>query len=346
MVVLKVNEIDLSKLELGDLIDVNVLQNFLDNFAIGFNCAAVSVGRNGEEFTQPSYYRPFCANYIHASSTGDGRCATCHNEFGRKSIEQGRPYIGYCHAGLVDFAAPVIVKGEHIGTVLGGQILNKPAEETNIRKVAHEIGVDQDGLWDATKQIDIVPEKTIQAAAEVLNIVVNALALSGFKRIETDILSSNLADNFIQISKTIEHLAEDSQDVVKNQSDLLTEIHDIQGQINEITGVLKSITKIADQTKILGINASIEAARIGAAGKGFAVVASEIRNLSDTTKQTVGTVEDITDKVEKSIVSTMRSADQTMETITNQSSSMEELSATVQNAVSLAERLRDLFHIG
>ena len=36
------SKIDMSKLELEDIIDVNVLQQFLDNFAIGFNCAAVS----------------------------------------------------------------------------------------------------------------------------------------------------------------------------------------------------------------------------------------------------------------------------------------------------------------
>ena len=233
--------------------------------------------------------------------------------------------------------------GEHIGTVLGGQILNSPPNEAAIRKVAGEINTDANGLWNAAQSIDVVSEKNIEAAAEVLYIVVNALAQSGFTKIETDMLSSNLARNFIQLSETINILAENSQDIVNHQSELVSEIQQIEQHISEITGVLKSVNKIADQTKILGINASIEAAHLGTSGKGFAVVAEEIRKLSESTKQTVGKVGIINETVERSITSTMNSANSTLDITSNQSASMEELSATVQSSVNLAERLRVLF---
>lgn len=337
-------QIDLSKLELGDIIDVHVLQNFLDNFAVGFNCAAVSVGRHGEEFTRPSHYRPFCSNFIHASRIGDDRCAQCHNDFGRKAIAQKRPYIGQCHAGLIDFSAPVIIKGEHIGTVLGGQILDKSTNEQTIHRVANEIGVSGQGLWEAAQQIDIVPRATIEAAAQVLYIVVNALAESGFNRIETEFLSSNLASNFINISNNIEILTADSQSISVHQKELVAEINQIRDNIGEITKVLVSITKIADQIKILGVNATIEAARIGQMGRSFAVVAEEIRRLSDTTKHTVDSVDKINEKVDRGIQSTMQSAAVTLETTTNQSAAMDKLSAAVQESVYLAENLRSLFN--
>lgn len=342
MVIINDLTVDVTQLELQDLIDKSVLQRFLDNFALGFNCAAVSVGRNGEEFTKPSYYRPFCANYIHASDIGDARCAACHKEFGQKAAAMNRPYISTCHAGLIDFSAPVLIEGELIGTILGGQILSSPADETKIRKVAEDINVSSDSLIEAANQIDIVPQKTIEAAAEVLYIVVNALAQNGYNRIKAGLLSSELANGFIQISSTIEELAASAQSITGNQSVLVNEIQTVGEDIKSISSVLKSLTKIADQTRILGINASIEAARLGHEGKAFAVVAEEIRRLADTTKTTVISIDSLKESIEKSLTSTTETANITLGTTSQQSAAMEELSATVQSSTGLAEQLREI----
>lgn len=343
MISIEKGKINLHKLEISDLIDISVLQQFLDNFAIGMNCAAVSVNRNGGEVTKPSYYRDFCANHVHKSPIGDARCAQCHNKMGEEAMKQQKPYVGYCHAGLIDFAAPVIVSGELIGTVLGGQILDKAPNENEIRSLSGELNVNPDGLWEAAKGIDIVPRMNIDAAAQVLFVVVNNLAEAGYRRIEIELLSSELAENFLQISQTVETLAESAQDITTSQQDLSSEISEVSVATHEISEVLQAITRVADKTKLIGLNASIEAARLGTAGRSFAIVANEIRNLSENTKNTAAQITKLNSQINDRIDSTISNSDKTLGITQDQSAAMEELSATVQNLVDVAERLKSLF---
>lgn len=62
---------------------------------------------------------------------------------------------------------------------------------------------------------------------EVLFIVANTLAQDGFKRIEIELLSKNLANNFLEISQTVEVLAESAQNITQSQHDLTNEIGEI-----------------------------------------------------------------------------------------------------------------------
>ena len=63
----------------------------------------------------------------------------------------------------------------------------------------------------------------------------------------------------------------------------------------EVGDVVKVITSIAEQTNLLALNATIEAARAGEAGKGFAVVASEVKDLAQETGRAT---EDISRRIE------------------------------------------------
>jgi len=331
--------INMNLLEISDIVDISLLQSFQDNFAIGMNCASVTVDRKGNPVTKPSSYTRFCKEFVNKSKIGQQRCADSHHRMGIEAARTGRPYIGQCHAGLIDFAAPIIINDELLGTVLGGQILSKEPPSDSFRKVAQEIGASENGLVDASKNVTIAQMKNINAAAEVLFIVVNSLAQNGYTRIKLETIARQLADKFVEIAATLEELATSSQSVLEQQQKLNIEISQVGKFNEEINKILKSITKMATNTKILGINSSVEAAHAGQAGKGFAIVAREIQALSEYSKDIANEIMQLTGQIKISIDSTINHSQVTLDTTQAQSKEVEEVANTVQQIVHLADEL-------
>ncbi len=332
----------ISEINLSDVLDINLLQKFLDNFAQSMNLASVAVDRDGNPVTKPSSYTRFCAQYTHSTKTGDDRCAASHKRGGEEAARTGKPYIYKCHAGLIDFAAPILVEGELIGTILGGQILSKKPDDDEFRRIAREIGVSEENYISAVHEVTITSEKNIQAAAEVLFIVANSLSQVGYHKFKLKIMSRDLVDRFSVIESTMEELAASSITVNENQNELNKEILNVKQISEQINVILNSIKSIADQTKLLGLNASIEAARAGEAGRGFAVVATEIQSLSQNSKDTAMKIVQLTEDIQKSISKTLQFSDSTMKNTEQQSSGIEETTAGIEEVLALTNELNKM----
>jgi signal transduction histidine kinase len=233
-------DIELDSLEIKDVIDISLLQRFQDNFAESMDIASVTVDINGKPVTNPSSYTRFCIDYVHSTSIGDSRCAESHRRGGNEAARTRRPYIYTCHAGLIDFAAPILIEDRQIGTILGGQILTKKPEELNYIKTAKEIGVDETEFVEAVNEIKIVTEKNVKAAAEVLFIVANALSKIGYEELKLKRISKSLEGEVLEKNLRLE----ESNKYNKLKTQLFSTIsHELKTPIHIIYSALQVLEK-------------------------------------------------------------------------------------------------------
>ncbi len=95
--------------------------------------------------------------------------------------------------------------------------------------------------------------------------------------------SEEMSSSIQEIARQTEHsrgIAHEASERAQQTSGLVEKLGTTSDRIGD---VVKLISDIAEQTNLLALNATIEAARAGEAGKGFAVVASEVKNLASQT---------------------------------------------------------------
>lgn len=98
----------------------------------------------------------------------------------------------------------------------------------------------------------------------------------------------------------------------------------------EIDEVVTLIRDLAEQTNLLALNATIEAARAGEAGRGFAVVASEVKSLATGTHQATETIAERVGRIRSSIDDVVESTNQISQSIQEVSGNTTEVAAAIE----------------
>ena len=109
--------------------------------------------------------------------------------------------------------------------------------------------------------------------------------------------SKQIADANIDAVNALSEMSEGNKHSIEATADIIKHVESTNVTINGINDVLKMIEEVASQTKLLSLNASIEAARAGDAGKGFAVVATEIQKLSEQSNDGVSQIQQLANEM-------------------------------------------------
>lgn len=109
--------------------------------------------------------------------------------------------------------------------------------------------------------------------------------------------SKLIADANVNAVNALAAMSEGNKHSIEATADIIKHVENTNATINGINDVLKMIEEVASQTKLLSLNASIEAARAGDAGKGFAVVATEIQKLSEQSNDGVSQIQQLANEM-------------------------------------------------
>lgn len=91
------------------------------------------------------------------------------------------------------------------------------------------------------------------------------------------------------------------EQVLANSKKAGESVLSLSQQMQRIGEITATVNEIAEQTKLLALNASIEAARAGEDGRGFAVVATQVRELANQSKESAARIESLISNTQKSM---------------------------------------------
>ncbi|GAB6157028.1 methyl-accepting chemotaxis protein [Desulfotomaculum varum] len=111
--------------------------------------------------------------------------------------------------------------------------------------------------------------------------------------------------------------------------------------IKDTDEVIEFIKKVADQTKLLGLNAAIEAARAGNHGRGFGVVANEVRKLAEDSVVSAKKISTILGNIEESMKTIIAGIEETSSIAQMQTTTTEQVGQAVLQLGKMADEMKD-----
>ena len=152
-------------------------------------------------------------------------------------------------------------------------------------------------------------------------------------------ISNELMTSLVETNKAISEIEDNAEKLSDNVNQILDKVEKTEININESSRVLDLIKSISKQVNMLGLNASIEAAKAGENGKGFSVVATEMRKLSQLSTEASKQIASYLEEMKSSIVSITKSMQNLDDIAVSQGQNIEEVSTIIGEITLNSQRL-------
>ena len=159
---------------LTELIDVSTLQRIQDWAAKTAGVPILIRDAEGNPVTHPSMSSDFC-DLISGEGHTNIECRKSNVEAAAIAARTGKPQRYTCHAGLTQFAAPIQVEGQLLGTIVTGDRPMELLKPREVEKLADRFGIDRERLMKAAGQVKIWSEETMNSTTNFLYSLANTL---------------------------------------------------------------------------------------------------------------------------------------------------------------------------
>ena len=158
-----------------------------------------------------------------------------------------------------------------------------------------------------------------------------------------------LTDAANSLSSTSEEVVASTEELSASAQDLASRVETLESirkemleQVDRTDEMLNFIQKVSKNSNLLGLNASIEAARAGQEGRGFEVVANEIRSMAEDSANSVEEIKEIIEAVKEKVSRFSEEIPKVLEISQHQASAAEEISGSMQGLTSYVEDIENI----
>lgn len=243
--------------KLTDLIDIEILQKIQDSLSFYMGMSGLITDSDGVPVTEGSGFTDFCL-MTRKSRLGSCLCTESNHLSALETLKSGKPTVYKCHSGLLHYAAPIMLDGTFIGSIIGGQVINAPLEEAQLCKTAESLGLDKAVYLAAARKIPFAEEAEVAHAAQFLTAIGSALssvafynyqALQNSRKLEraAHAQTTFLIDMNGSMQKTMRHWIDAANQAVKNQdiAFMTQTLQDISIRGSELLNTLKDTVDYA-----------------------------------------------------------------------------------------------------